>query len=79
MTDLRLMRVGMNMDEAEIASWKLGPGDSFAKGDVLYAIETDKVTYDVEAEFAGRLLEILVGAGEIAAVGQVVARVSEAD
>lgn len=77
MTELKLMRVGMNMDEAEIAAWKLAPGDTFAKGDVLYAIETDKVTYDVEAEFPGRLLEILVGAGDVAAVGQVLARVIE--
>lgn len=77
MTELKLMRVGMNMEEAEIAFWKFGPGDRFEKGDVLYAIETDKVSYDVEADFAGLVVEILVGAGEIAMVGQTVARVAE--
>ena len=73
--DLKLTRVGMNMAEATISKWHLHPGDSFAAGDALYEIETDKVTQEVTATGAGRLLEILVPAGEIAEVGAVVCRV----
>jgi pyruvate/2-oxoglutarate dehydrogenase complex dihydrolipoamide acyltransferase (E2) component len=73
--DLKLTRVGMNMAEATIARWHRQPGDSFAAGDVLYEIETDKVTQEVTATGAGRVLEILVPAGEIAEVGAVVCRV----
>lgn len=73
--DLKLTRVGMNMAEATIAKWHRHPGDSFAAGDALYEIETDKVTQEVTASRPGRLLEILIPAGEIAEVGAVVCRV----
>ncbi|HEY6927739.1 MAG TPA: lipoyl domain-containing protein [Steroidobacteraceae bacterium] len=73
--DLKLTRVGMNMAEATIAKWHRQPGDSFTAGDTLYEIETDKVTQEVTASGSGRLLEILVAAGEIAEVGAVVGRI----
>jgi pyruvate/2-oxoglutarate dehydrogenase complex dihydrolipoamide acyltransferase (E2) component len=77
MADLILVRVGMNMEEATIVKWRKQPGDSFAAGEGLYEIETDKVTLEVEAPFAGRLNEIKVREGESAAVGQVVATADE--
>jgi pyruvate/2-oxoglutarate dehydrogenase complex dihydrolipoamide acyltransferase (E2) component len=73
--DLKLTRVGMNMAEATIAKWHRQPGASFVAGDALYEIETDKVAQEVTASGAGRLLEILIPAGEIAEVGAVVCRV----
>jgi pyruvate/2-oxoglutarate dehydrogenase complex dihydrolipoamide acyltransferase (E2) component len=73
--DLKLTRVGMNMAEATIAKWHRQPGDSFVAGDALYEIETDKVAQEVTASGAGRLLEILIPAGEVAEVGAVVCRV----
>jgi 2-oxoglutarate dehydrogenase E2 component (dihydrolipoamide succinyltransferase) len=47
------------------------------KDEVLFVIETDKVTLEVTAETAGRL-SILVAAGETVAVGAVVARIDPA-
>jgi pyruvate/2-oxoglutarate dehydrogenase complex dihydrolipoamide acyltransferase (E2) component len=73
--DLKLARVGMNMSEATIAKWHKQPGESFKTGEVLYEIETDKVTQEVTATGDGTLLEILVPAGEIAAVGAAVCAV----
>lgn len=73
--NLKLARVGMNMAEATIAKWHRQPGESFKSGDVLYEIETDKVTQEVTAPADGKLLEILVPAGEIAAVGAAVCSV----
>ena len=67
---LKLIRVGMNMQEATIAKWLKAPGESFVEGDPLYAIETEKVTQDVLANAPGTLLEILVAAGQDARVGQ---------
>jgi pyruvate/2-oxoglutarate dehydrogenase complex dihydrolipoamide acyltransferase (E2) component len=72
---LKLARVGMNMAEATIAKWHKQPGESFKTGDVLYEIETDKVTQEVTATSDGTLLEILVPAGEIAEVGAAVCAV----
>jgi pyruvate/2-oxoglutarate dehydrogenase complex dihydrolipoamide acyltransferase (E2) component len=73
--NLKLTRVGMNMAEATIAKWHRQPGDSFRAGDVLYEIETDKVTQEVTASGDGTMLAILVPEGEVAAVGAPVCQV----
>jgi pyruvate/2-oxoglutarate dehydrogenase complex dihydrolipoamide acyltransferase (E2) component len=65
---LKLSRVGMNMQEATIAKWHKQVGDSFAKDEALYEIETEKVTQEVLAPGAGTVLEILVPEGEEAQV-----------
>ncbi len=69
---LKLAKVGMSMQEATIAKWHKSPGDSFAAGDVLYEIETEKVTQEVTAPGAGKLLEVAVPAGQTVEVGGVV-------
>jgi pyruvate/2-oxoglutarate dehydrogenase complex dihydrolipoamide acyltransferase (E2) component len=67
--NLKLARVGMSMQEATIAKWHRSPGKAFRAGDPLYDIETEKVTQEVAAPADGRLLTILVPAGQNAAVG----------
>jgi len=49
------------MTEGGIASWKKKEGESFAAGDVLLEIETDKATMDVEAQDDGILAKIIRG------------------
>jgi pyruvate/2-oxoglutarate dehydrogenase complex dihydrolipoamide acyltransferase (E2) component len=73
--NLKLARVGMNMQEATIAKWHKQPGESFKAGEALYDIETEKVTQEVMASGDGTLLEILVPAGENAQVGAAVCAV----
>jgi pyruvate/2-oxoglutarate dehydrogenase complex dihydrolipoamide acyltransferase (E2) component len=73
--NLKLARVGMNMQEATIAKWHKQPGESFKAGEALYDIETEKVTQEVTASGDGTLLEILVPAGENAQVGAAVCAV----
>ncbi len=70
--NLKLSRVGMNMQEATITRWHRQPGEPFEKGDVLYEIETEKVTQEVEAPAAGTMVEIRVPAETEAQVGEVV-------
>jgi pyruvate/2-oxoglutarate dehydrogenase complex dihydrolipoamide acyltransferase (E2) component len=67
--NLKLSRVGMNMQEATIAKWHKKPGETFKAGEALYDIETEKVTQEVTAPNDGTLVEVFVPAGEIAAVG----------
>ncbi|KAJ8494619.1 hypothetical protein ONZ51_g2200 [Trametes cubensis] len=66
------------MTEGGIASWKKKEGESFAAGDVLLEIETDKATIDVEAQDDGILAKIIAqdGAKNIA-VGSPIAIVGE--
>ena len=65
---LKLNRVGMNMQEATIAKWHKQVGDPFEKDEALYEIETEKGTQEVTAPCKGKLLEILVQAGDNAQV-----------
>ena len=69
---LKLMRIGMNMEEATITKWHKKPGEQFAMGDVIYEIETEKVNQEVEAPADGTMVEIRVPEGEIAEVDQTV-------
>ncbi|GJN89709.1 hypothetical protein Rhopal_002696-T1 [Rhodotorula paludigena] len=66
------------MTEGGIAQWKKKEGESFAPGDVLLEIETDKATMDVEAQDEGVLGKIIVGDGSKAVqVGSAVAIIGE--
>lgn len=67
--NLKLSRVGMNMQEATIAKWHKQPGETFKSGDALYDIETEKVTQEITATSDGTLLEVFVPVGENVAVG----------
>ena len=69
-TRLKLVRIGMTMEEGTIVRWHKSEGDAFREGDVLYEIETEKATNEIEAPGSGTLVEILVPEGEIAQVGQ---------
>ena len=75
---LKLARIGMNMEEGTITKWHLAAGDRFKTGDVLYEVETEKVSSEVEAPGDGVMVEILVGEDEVAAVGQDVCIVERA-
>jgi pyruvate/2-oxoglutarate dehydrogenase complex dihydrolipoamide acyltransferase (E2) component len=67
---VKLVRVGMNMEEATVTKWRKRPGEFFRTGDILYEIETEKVTQEVEATGDGKLIEVSVPEGEVAKVGQ---------
>ena len=67
---LKLARIGMTMEEGTIVAWHVAEGQPFKAGDVLYEVETEKVTNVVEAPGDGTLVEILVAEDEVAEVGQ---------
>ena len=60
-------KLGLTMTEGTIDEWKKNVGDTVKKGEILFSVETDKLTNDVEAEADGVLLKILVPAGETVA------------
>jgi len=67
--NLKLVRVGMSMQEAVIAKWCVPRGQSFKKDEVLYEIETEKVTQEVTASGDGTMVEVFVAEGDTVAVG----------
>lgn len=72
--DLVMPKLGLTMTEGKVARWAVAPGASFATGDVVVVVETDKIAFDIEAPGAGTLSDILVPEGETAAVGTPIAQ-----
>lgn len=62
-TLLPMPSLSPTMQSGNIATWKLKAGDSFAAGDVLAEIETDKATVDYESVDDGIIAKILVAEG----------------
>jgi pyruvate dehydrogenase E2 component (dihydrolipoamide acetyltransferase) len=72
-TAVIMPKLGLTMVEAIIIEWKKQEGEKVEKGEVLLVIETDKVTFEVEAAESGFLSTILVPAGEKREIGEVLA------
>ena len=75
--EVKLPRLGQGMEAGTIVKWLKGEGDTVDKGEPLYELDTDKVTQEVESDFDGVLLRIVVADGEVA-VGTTIAVIGEA-
>ncbi|MDD5699152.1 MAG: dihydrolipoamide acetyltransferase family protein [Victivallaceae bacterium] len=56
-------KLGQSEETVSIDSWRVKEGDVIKKGDVLFEVETDKAVLEVESQFEGTLLKIIVPAG----------------
>lgn len=70
--EVNIPEVGESVQEAVLAQWFRKDGERVAKDEVLFVIETDKVTLEIAAEADG-WLKIMVAEGETVAIGAVVA------
>lgn len=75
--DVIMPALGMAQDTGLIVAWHKAQGDPVAKGDVLFEVETDKATMEVEAQGAGFLTDVSAEAGAEVPVGNVIARISD--
>lgn len=48
-------KLGLTMTDCTLSEWAKQDGDKVEQGEVLYAIETDKITSDIEADASGYL------------------------
>nr|WP_186363599.1 dihydrolipoamide acetyltransferase family protein [Rhizobium sp. ACO-34A] len=79
MANIVMPKFGLTMTEGLIAAWHRRPGETFQKGDILFEVETEKVTNEVEAPGDGRLDAILHGEGSVVPVGEPIARAAFED
>ncbi len=68
MTAIQMPIVGYDIKTGQVVEWRKNVGDKVEKGDVIVVVESEKSTFDVEAEASGVLLEIVREAGEEAEV-----------
>lgn len=69
--ELRIPKIGMSATEMTLAEWMFGDGDRVAVGDVIYTVETDKTTSEIEAQVAG-VLRPIGAEGKVYQVGDLI-------
>jgi 2-oxoglutarate dehydrogenase E2 component (dihydrolipoamide succinyltransferase) len=69
--EIKVPSVGESVTEATLAQWYKKDGDQVRKGELLFVLETDKVTLEIEAEADG-VLKISKSEGETMPIGGVV-------
>src|SRR5688572_23997383 len=76
-TKVIMPKLSPTMEEGQIARWLKKEGDKVAMGEPLAEIDTDKATMEMQALANGVLRKILVGDGESAPLGQLIAVIGD--
>jgi pyruvate dehydrogenase E2 component (dihydrolipoamide acetyltransferase) len=77
MVEVTMPKLGLTMQEGKIVAWYKDEGDRVAKGEPLFAIETEKITNDAESPVSGTLSRIVVPVDSTVPVTTVVAMIAE--
>jgi len=72
-TKITMPALSSTMKEGRVVSWLKSEGEAVEAGEAIMVVESDKADMDVEAFEDGFLAKILIGEGESAPVGEVVA------
>lgn len=75
--EIKVPQAGESVTEAMISEWFKQDGDMVKKDEMIGEFETDKANMEFAAEADGRL-NILIGEGEVVAVGQVIGSIDTA-
>ncbi|WP_371396874.1 2-oxoglutarate dehydrogenase complex dihydrolipoyllysine-residue succinyltransferase [Fretibacter rubidus] len=75
--DIDVPNVGESVSEVTIASWMVAKGDAVEKDQAIVELETDKAAQELVAPRAGVITDILVAEGDVAQVGQTIAKLGE--
>lgn len=77
-TNVTMPKMGMTMKEGTISKWFKREGDAIEKGEVLFEVETEKITNQIESPAEGILFQIVVPTGTTVPVGTIVGIIAEA-
>ncbi len=78
-TEVRLPQLGQTMEEGTIVGCMVKVGDQLKKGDVIFEIETDKATLEMESPADGFVKHILAEVGRTLLVGEAVLVLGDKD
>lgn len=76
---IRMPQMGVSDESAILTKWLVREGDRIRTGQPVFSLETDKATFQYEAESDSVLVRILIGEGEEVAVGSPVGILSDAE
>ena len=71
--EIKMPKLGESITEGTIISWSVQVGDIIKEDDVLFEVNTAKVSAEIPSPVEGKLVEILFKEGDTVAVGTVVA------
>ena len=77
-TDYVMPKLAMAMNEGTINEWLVADGSHINKGSPVMVVETEKVSYDVEAPVSG-FLHIILPVGETVPVETLVAKITDTE
>jgi pyruvate dehydrogenase E2 component (dihydrolipoamide acetyltransferase) len=75
MGDFVMPSLGADMDVGTLLEWRVRPGDTVHRGDIVAVVDTDKSTIEVEVFEDGVVTDLLVEAGQEVPVGTSLARI----
>ena len=67
--EIKLPKLGQTMEEGTVVNCMIKPGSEVKRGDVIFEIETDKATLEMESPADGFVKHILVAVGQTLPVG----------
>ncbi len=71
--EIKMPKLGESITEGTILSWSVQVGDTISEDDVLFEVNTAKVSAEIPSPVAGKVVEILYKEGDTVPVGTVVA------
>jgi pyruvate dehydrogenase E2 component (dihydrolipoamide acetyltransferase) len=69
--EFALPDVGEGLEEGEIVSWLVAPGDTVRRDQPLVEVQTDKALVELPSPVAGHVVSLAFAPGDIVKVGQV--------
>lgn len=79
MGDFRMPSLGADMETGTIVEWRVKPGDTVHRGDIVAVVDTEKSTIEVEVFEDGVVGELLAEPGREMPVGAVLAHIVPAE
>jgi len=77
--DVRLPKLGQTMEEGTIVGCLVKVGDEIKKGDIIFEVETDKATLEMQSPADGFVKNILVDIGQALLVGDAIMVLGDKD
>jgi pyruvate dehydrogenase E2 component (dihydrolipoamide acetyltransferase) len=77
MIEFTMPALGADMDEGRLDEWRIQPGDTVTRGQIVAVVETTKAAVEIECWHEGVVDRLLVPVGETVAVGTPLATLLE--
>ncbi|MEM0139995.1 MAG: dihydrolipoamide acetyltransferase family protein [Ferroplasma sp.] len=79
MYTVNLPPIGEGIQEGEVVSWAVKPGDTVKKDDELVEIMTDKITVKIPSPVSGKIIKTLANEGETVMIGAPLLQIDSPD